>query len=50
MCKHLPLNQYALVLSAENNKAAGVDNLKPAFVKQDDCIHEVQKRVTRCIT
>ena len=28
----------AAVLSADNNKAAGADNLKPAFLKQDDCI------------
>ena len=38
----------AAVLSAENNKAAGADNLKPAFLKRDDCIWFVHRRFSFC--
>ena len=38
----------AAVLSAENNKAAGADNLKPAFLKRDDCIWFVHRRFPFC--
>ena len=35
-------------MSAENNKAAGTDNLKPAFLKQDDCIQFLHQRFQFC--
>ena len=38
----------AAVLSAENNKAAGADSLKPAFLKQDDCIQFLHQLFQFC--
>ena len=37
----------AAVMSAEN-KAAGADNLKPAFLKQDDCIRFLHQLFQFC--
>ena len=38
----------AAVMSADNNKAAGADNLKPAFLKQDDCIQFLHQLFQFC--
>ena len=38
----------AAVLGAEKNKAARADNLKPAFLKQDDCIQFLHQLFQFC--